>query len=197
MGVWSGSRCCKSSMKASQDTVGSNRQGHAQNWGGIDAFVLHVTFSLNVPSCRVVYQICRALCWNFLTFLSQNANVLSTLVVQPNEHEQICLLHGGGCIQENKLKHRAATWEPLNARYVNLRCELHPVSARQVWCHVLTCSMGTLPKRWFLRRPGRNSGRSAACEANKARQVNPLGNEEWRLLSVFFAATQQRVTPQD
>lgn len=178
VGVWSGSRCCKPSMKASQDTVGSICRGHTQNWGGIDAFVLHVMFSLNVSSCRVVCRICRALCWN--------------LVVQPNEHEQICLLRGGCCIQENKLRNK-----PLNARYVNLRCELHRVSARQVQCHVLACFMGPLPKRWFLCRPGRSSGRSAACDANKARQVNPLGNEEWRLLSVFFAATQQRVTPQD
>lgn len=127
VGVWSGSRCCKPSMKASQDTVGSNCQGHTQNWGAINAFVLHVTFSLNVSSCCVICCLCRALCRNFLCFLSQNANVLSGLVVQPNEHAQICLLHGGGCIQENKLKQ-----EPSNARYVNLRCELHPVSARQV-----------------------------------------------------------------
>lgn len=34
VGVWSGSRCCKPSRKASQDTVGSNCQGHAQNSGG-------------------------------------------------------------------------------------------------------------------------------------------------------------------
>lgn len=106
MGVWSGSRCSEPSMKASEDTVGSNCQGRAQNWWGIDAFLLHVTFSLDVSSCPVAFvELCIGI---FLCFLSQNANVLRALVVQPNERAQICLLHGGRMHPKTTSRHLRA-----------------------------------------------------------------------------------------
>lgn len=81
---------------------------------------------------------------------------------------------------------QVTTQDAFTTRYVNWRCELHPVSARQVWCHVRACYMAHGQKVGFcsVMVVTMAALNLAACEVNEGRQVNPLGNEKWKPLSV-------------